>query len=252
MFLNKNALKVVDYRQEYMEVISQLMHFKSNIPGFTKVYEKNQKDFIQVLNNDRNQSRARIIKTASLNQLSRQIKGLPSLIYPMTLMYAVTYFDVFLSKTTFLLLKCFWPSLKTKTKTLTYDKILSFDSMAALKNNLIKKEVEVLGRQSIKERIEYLEKKYNLNFKYVDIGEPHGIFLNELVEIHLARNLVVHNNSIVNEIYLDTNSASKYKLGEKLKIDKNYLTKSLWTLSKACDEIANISVKKVDEDYKGS
>ena len=250
MFLNENELEVLESRIEFIDILSQLMHFKSNIPELTKVYEDKKQNFIESINKHSNKTRAQIIKEAELAQTNRRINGLPLLIYQMTLIHAVTYFDVFLSKITTLLLKSFWQSLKTKTKNLTYEELLSFDSIEDIKNNLIKKEVEVLGRQSIKERIEYLEKKFNLNFKYVSVNEKNGLFFNEIVEIYSARNLIIHNNSIVNETYLKLNSASNYKLGENLKIDASYLTNSLHRLLKACHEITNVSVKKINENYK--
>ena len=75
-----------------------------------------------------------------------------------------------------------------------------------------------------------MRKSYTVWF---DIFKEHKMNLDNckeecefLKELYATRNILVHNCGIVNEQYLKNVTASKYKFGEKIKLDDNFVKKA--------------------------
>jgi len=73
------------------------------------------------------------------------------------------------------------------------------------------------SHSSFKDKMNFLKRKFNLTFPLV---EEH---YSDIIELFTTRNIILHNNGIVNETYLKINLESKFELGSKRTIDKDYL-----------------------------
>ena len=237
---------------DFRDVIAQIMIFKSNESLFIDVFRNKEKDKIEKYKKEKRPIEHTIHYENIVNkQMEVHIKSFPKLISSMSLIYGVTHFEVFVTDTVLFLLNKFPESLKNKNKNLTYEEILSFKSINNLKTRIIQKEVETIVYGGIKEQLEYLKKQFKLKLDYMSLEESievkQSIYFQELIEIYSARNLIIHNNSIVNNLYLKSNKNSKYKLGEKLNITNDYVTHCMYVLSMASQAIHNAINNKLNK-----
>ncbi len=188
-----------------------------------------------------------------LENLQKEIKmidALPRVIHPMTVVYGIAHFEVLLAEITKLLLSYFDKSLSTKDKSLDYEQLLRFDTIDNLKDYIIEHEVNSFSFKSIRQRINYLEKKFGLKFSYVKQkgirNNWNCIEFNDLVEIHSTRNLIVHGNSTINKFYLTDNPNSNYSVGQKKIVDNKYSTHALFVLFRVSSSIFSVTKKKID------
>ncbi len=131
----------------------------------------------------------------------------------MTLSYLISYMEAMLKDYLNSILVCRKSALKSNNK-ITYDEVLSFNSMKTIIAFLAQKEIDQLGYSSIDDVSKYFREKFNIDF-----SEYQG--WKNIVEASLRRNLVIHNKGITNEYYC-TRIGYK-KLGEKIKIDFDYI-----------------------------
>jgi len=125
--------------------------------------------------------------------------------------------------------------LKTQEKKLDYETLLSFSDMAELKNGLIEREVFALGNQSYLDIDKYFKQKFK-----IDISKKKMEKIDELFHI---RNILVHNNGIVDKTFVDRFKKGKYKIGKKVYIDA--------TLLERTHRVLTASARTADEEvYK--
>jgi len=70
---------------------------------------------------------------------------------------------------------------------------------------------------SFKDKIKFLKNRFNLTFPLIE--ERYS----DIVELFTARNIILHNNGTINETYLKINIDSKFEIGSKRTINKDYL-----------------------------
>lgn len=110
-----------------------------------------------------------------------------------------------------------YPVAYLSEKTITYAELIAMSSdIKDIKERFIEKEVEDIMRQPLSDWYEIFRSKHKAQF---DVKSEEFV---KFKEIYYRRNLVVHNQSIVNEIYL-SNVNTELKKGNKLDIDKDYL-----------------------------
>ena len=134
-----------------------------------------------------------------------------------------------------------YPVAYLSEKTITYAELISMSSdIKDIKERFIEKEVEDIMRQPLSNWYEIFRSKHKTQF---DIKSEEFV---KFKEIYYRRNLVVHNQSIVNETYL-SNVDTKLKKGDEVNIDKNYLKEAFkltekiiyntfWELKKVSNE----------------
>lgn len=81
----------------------------------------------------------------------------------------------------------------------------------------VDKTILKFSHSSFKDKIVFFNNKFNLTFPLI---EEH---YSEIIELFTTRNIILHNNGIVNETYLKFNLGSKFELGSKRTINKEYL-----------------------------
>lgn len=127
----------------------------------------------------------------------------------------VSQFDFFISNLMkMVLLK--YPLIISKDKCLNFDQVQSFSSIQKIKQYFINNEINKILRGNHAGHIDWFEN--NLGIKIKDsLGDQWGIFL-ELTE---RRNLFVHADGIVNDLYIDNCKQNKIKLNKEIKKDES-------------------------------
>ena len=117
-----------------------------------------------------------------------------------------------------------FPQAYLSDKSIKYSELLNINSsIDEIKEKFVAKEIEEFMRRPISEWYDSFKKKQKANFLLED-----NLF-EKFKEVYYRRNLVVHNQGLVNDIYLNNIVTSNAKQGEKLKIDKKYLENAFLT-----------------------
>jgi len=224
----------------------ELLKFKITVPESLSALGSNRELSLNLLSS-KDSSDQNVLKY--FKEELDSIKNLPPIVYPMALVFSISLFEVYLNKVTGLLLNYFWQTLKTRDKSIAYEDLLSCDSIDEVKHMIIENETRKIAFGSIRDRIDYLEKKFHLKFEYRRMNgirnNWNSIELESLIEIHSTRNLIIHNNSIVNETYIKENKLTKLRQGEKREVTKEYAMDSLFVLFRVSGSIYNVALKKV-------
>lgn len=151
---------------------------------------------------------------------SIQLIAQPDILNESTLMMIlVKYEEAIAGIYRFLVMK--FPDLYLNKKSISYSEFLSSGTdIEDIKKHFVDKEVEEFMRSALKDWYNTFSTKHKMNFSAID---------NELVdfkEMYYRRNIFVHNQGVVNEVYVKNVENTKYKIGESLKVDKNYIEKS--------------------------
>ena len=104
---------------------------------------------------------------------------------------------------------------------INYNVLLSMKSLSEIHEYIIEREIYDVGWMIYEKKIDYLKKIFNLDLSEVDIIEK------DLIEICEIRNLLVHNNGIITEKFKERIKNEKYKIGEKININKNLMDKTI-------------------------
>jgi hypothetical protein len=120
--------------------------------------------------------------------------------------------------------------LKGISREISLCDLLEFSDLEAAKRAMLDKEIDSFRRDSYIEQFANLEKKFGVTLrKFAEWSE--------FVELGQRRNLLTHNDGLVNDQYLIVCDREKHTfakrpaLGEQLSIDPPYLTKALRVLS---------------------
>lgn len=128
--------------------------------------------------------------------------------------------------------------LKIKSKSVAYDKLLSFKDLDDIHGYLIEKECHSLGYMSYDELADYFLKKLQVDFS------GSGVNKEGIIEILSMRNVLIHNRGVVNRAFLESTRTRKYKLGDEIKIDEKIVENSLGLLMKQAKYIDSRVSKK--------
>ena len=111
-----------------------------------------------------------------------------------------------------------YPQSFLSQKSISYSDLLSMKSdIEEIKNKFVEDEVEAIMRGPISDWYSCLETKHKIKFLFSD-----GLF-DAFKEVYYRRNLVVHNQGIVNDIYLRFVKNSKAQKGDKLSVNREYM-----------------------------
>lgn len=88
---------------------------------------------------------------------------------------------------------------------------------AGLQEEKREKIILKFSHSSFKNKLNHLKKEFNLVFPHIEEQES------SIVELFSTRNIILHNNGLVNETYLKINQDSKLKIGDKRIVGEEYL-----------------------------
>lgn len=121
--------------------------------------------------------------------------------------------------------------LKSIRREVSLPELLQFESLDAIKKDMLEKEIDSFRRESYVEQFTLLENKFSLKTLKKFAEWP------EFVEIGQRRNLMTHNDGIVSEQYTaickreGSISGSEVKVGETLSVDPKYYLRACHVLS---------------------
>lgn len=117
--------------------------------------------------------------------------------------------------------------------------LLSVSSLNELKSRIIKKEIRSLTSGGFNVITKYYNKKFGINFKNL------GISFKDIEEIHVRRHLCVHRNGICDQIYEKNFTNMGFREGDRIKIEHDYIIKSLNKLT----EFASLINKELQSKF---
>lgn len=219
--------KVKDLFESTAENLSELFTFKRIT---TEAYEN--------LAKNKSLSNIKSVKEefeSVKNEMLDHIKAVsyPAVIHKTTLIYAVSAFEIFLNKFLTILYEAEPRALKNNSKSLTYEEILSHISFKSLKQKMIANILHDFFYKAIADQMTIMDKKFGFNLIFDDtkstIFDLH-VNLTTLTEIYSIRNIILHNDSVVNEIFIKNNPKSVYKLGDIIKLESEYTHNKIFYL----------------------
>jgi hypothetical protein len=148
----------------------------------------------------------------------------PNLMFRMSFIYLIALFDAFLADVFSVVVKTRPKILKSSKKQISYERLFEFGSYEALVESLAGRELNELSYKSMKDQAEYYRDRFGVAL------EESGVAVSKLVELRATRNLLVHNNGLVNEIYLDQVPSTTYKSGEDVQVNEDYFRQAVVNL----------------------
>ena len=143
------------------------------------------------------------------------------ILYSGTLMLLVTYFENTVAKIFRIDFQRHPGRMSLENKTVAYSILEMSENIQEVRDHLIDIEVNNLMYKSASEWITYLKKNLKLNLDYVTEKLP------ELKEIIARRNIIVHNDGIVNNVYLSQVKDEDLKKGDKLTVSRSYIDSAI-------------------------
>lgn len=92
---------------------------------------------------------------------------------------------------------------------------------------------------SFKSKLILFRKEFGLTFPNIEAHES------DIVELFSTRNIILHNNGLVNETYLKLNQDSKLEIGDERVVSENYLKLTFviaLIIAKSIEELVHIKV----------
>lgn len=159
------------------------------------------------------------------------------ILYSGALLLLITYFENTISK---ILKEDFQrhpQRMSLENKTVPYRILEKSESIEDVKAVLIEEEVTSIMYKSLSDWIDYFKKNIKLKLEYVTQVLP------EMKEVVARRNIIVHNEGVVNTIYLNSVSElmrPNVKRGDTLRVDKSYIIN-------AVDLVENVGMSLIIE-----
>ncbi len=117
-----------------------------------------------------------------------------------------------------------YPNAYLNKKTMSYSEMLEIDADSlCIKEYFVKKEVEEIMRLSVSEWYKLLEQNHKISLSSLIS------YYDEFKEIYYRRNIIVHNNGVVNKTYLkgvDEHNRNGIIVGDKLSVNKDYMERA--------------------------
>ena len=149
-----------------------------------------------------------------------------------------------------------FPKAYLSDKSITYSELVSYESdLEDIKERFINKEIDEFMRLPLSEWYKSFESKHKAKF-YFNSNE-----FEQFKEVYYRRNLVVHNQGIVNEVYKKNITNCSLDLGAKLGVNEKYLKQAflvvrkiligtVWGLRKTADDIEELNSYLFEYGYK--
>lgn len=171
---------------------------------------------------------------------SRESKDM-EILYNSSLMNLIVYFEgMFSDMFKFVFLE--HPEKLQDDRKYIYKEIAAFASFEEFKEYVIEKEIETYMYQGFMDWIDFFRKTEKIKIEYLPKYEK------EIVEIIARRNLLVHNNGRINNLYLakvDKTLTENLEKNQKLEIDAEYILKSINIVQK----FSNLLLIELGEKY---
>lgn len=145
---------------------------------------------------------------------SDRMKAYPKLLLNMSFIYLVAAFDAFLADAFGAVLLYRPEMLRSSKKQLSYEAIVSFAKREDLVGHMAARELNEVGYWPVKAQWTYYHERFGIDLSASPIS------LEKVVEMVAGRNILVHNNGIVNDIYIAVVPATKLSRGDTFEISE--------------------------------
>jgi hypothetical protein len=220
----RNQMNTEEYRKKYYEYLKTIEQLENSAVG-TGIYlsEQHQEIFEKKTLIGKN-----IPKSEHLMN--------------MTLVYLIALFEGFNKKLFYTLLLNKPEQMKNKKDSLNYEKLIEFDSIEKLHKYLAESITFKLGFKNIDEFNNYLVNQYNIKM------DTDFTNWERLRDNYYRRNILVHNNGLINETCIDKLNLTPDLLNSKPIMDIEYLKDASNNLNSYLDFIFNhiITIFKLD------
>ena len=207
-------------KERGIKIVDELSSLES-MPQEAVDYIKNIDDFVQEIEHDED-------KISLYNYLPKDVKKeyqkfearekQKEILYRGSLLLVVTYFENLIASVLRENFAKYPRRIELSEKSVSYKMLTEVNDIEEIKDILIDQEVTNKMYESILDWKNYFQKNIKLKLKAWE--EDFDI----LQEIIARRNLYVHNNGIINNIYIKLiHDVSKYSIGEELSIDREYI-----------------------------
>lgn len=178
-----------------------------------------------------------------INALYQRLQNsYPFKLKQLLLISAITSLEVYLTDVIYEVFKRNQSAFMEETSvTMPKNHILSFDSIDALKNKLIEKDVRGLTSGGLKEIEKYYKRVLKVDFRTLNVS------LTDIQEIHTRRHLFVHRDGVADSEFCRKFPSSGYKEGDKILLDSLYFTNSLEKLVEFASNVNKQLLNKFPE-----
>lgn len=226
-------------QSEFPDFKDKLKHYKNRIKTETEngknleATEDTGKDSEAPVNKTEDDARKRILEyytdqnfLDTLKTFNQQAPVQGKLLRRGALSTLVSFFEVLVSD----LIQIFYlnnpAALPADSSTLSLSEIRKCGSIEDAEQHIIYREADSVLRSSTEEQIMYFSKRPKVDLQAIDDRKTY------LIEVSQRRNLLIHNNAIVNRQYLSKVSSelvNKHKAeeGKVLNVDQNYLSTAI-------------------------
>lgn len=153
------------------------------------------------------------------------------ILYSGSLLLLMTYFENTISKILKNDFQRHPERMSLENKSVSYKILEKAENIQDIKNHLIEEEVISIMYKSVSDWIEYFKRTIKLKLEYITEVLP------QLKEVIARRNIIVHNDSIVNNIYLNSIKETRratVKCGDILSVNKEYVLDAVDLIENVC------------------
>jgi len=209
----RDLLTSEDYKKRYTEYIKIMNQLENSAEGTGIQLTKQQHEMLE----KHHQMRRNIPKSEHLMN--------------MTLVYLMALFEGFNKNFLLTLLINKPEQMKSRKKTVNYEKLIEFDSLENLHKYLAEEMTDKLGYKDIDKFKNYLSKQYNIDLdKEFENWEA-------LRDNYYRRNIIVHNNGRISELCIKKLNISPDLLNSKPIMNIDYLAQAFNNLKSYMDFI---------------
>jgi hypothetical protein len=194
----------MDYEKRHKGNIQLTKKLEKFYGGILKV--KGRKDGIEI-----SESEAELIRKIIKENTENYQQLLPFFRSQM-LIFIVSLFEFYVKDAIEYMYSKNINSLKTKDKSIDYEKLLSFSNMDEILHYIVEKESFSIGFLSYDDLTNYLIKKWKINLNDTEILRE------SIEEIFQIRNILVHNRGKVNRTFLQKVTNATYKIDDSVEI----------------------------------
>lgn len=148
-----------------------------------------------------------------------------------------------------------YPDAYLSDKSITYSEIvIAKENIRDIKTRFIDREVDEIMRKPVSDWYKLINNKHSNSYAFDDSVAQ------EFKKAYYRRNIVVHNQGIVNETYLKNVEDKEYSIGDKLIINSEYvndaidnaaivLIQTIWSARKLADDTQKLSDALFEKGY---
>jgi hypothetical protein len=157
-----------------------------------------------------------------------------TMLLDMALVNLVALLDAFLADSFTAVLAARPEMLRSRQRQLSYETVLSFDDYEQLTTHMAQREIGGTSYKSMPDQLAYYKQRFN-----VDLEQTEDVSVPDLVEAVARRNLLLHNNGVVNLTYLALVPQARASIGDTLEVDDAYWERAAENIPRAAREVGS-------------